>query len=93
LGKTSENLGKILENPSKYGAQRLQKNTITGKTFFGITPKMLFVGKNLWANSTQNLFGKFGEYRAKILRTPKNLPAPIPMVLSYQLGNSNNSPY
>jgi len=26
-----------------------------------------------------NISGKFGEIRAKILRTPKNLPAPTPM--------------
>jgi len=57
MAKTSENLGKIPENPSKYGAQRLQKNTITGKTFFGITPKMLFVGENLWAKGSQKLIG------------------------------------
>jgi len=27
----------------------------------------------------QKSFGQFGEIRAKILRTPKNLPAPTPM--------------
>jgi len=47
LGKTSENLGKIpenlvqiLENPSKNGAQRLQKSTI--RTILEVTPKTVF---------------------------------------------------
>jgi len=31
-------------------------------------------------NCTEDFSGKFGEIRAKILRTPKNLPAPAPMM-------------
>jgi len=38
--------------------------------------KLSFMGENLLAKVTQNFLGKFGGHRAKILRTPKNLPAP-----------------
>jgi len=38
--------------------------------------KLLFKGENLLAKVTQNFLGKFGGLRAKIHRTPKNLPAP-----------------
>jgi len=41
---------------------------------------MIFVGENLWSKGTQKFSGKFGEVRAKILRTPKNLLAPAPMI-------------
>ena len=84
LGKIPENLGKNGAQrclTSKNGAQRLQKNTI--KTFFGGHTK----SKNscsLWEKvcgqkAQKNFSGKFGEIRAKILRTSKNLPAPTPM--------------
>jgi len=41
---------------------------------------MFFVGENLWAKGVQKFSGKFGEILAKILHTPKNLPAPTPIV-------------
>ena len=58
------------------------------KTVFGGHPKWglhdlwgtRFVGK-----VAQNFSGKFWKIRAKILRTPTNLPAPTPMVLTMQL--------
>jgi len=53
------------------------------KTFLQVTPKkvlMIFVGENLQAKVAQKLFRKFGEIRAKILRIPKTLPAPKPMM-------------
>jgi len=31
-------------------------------------------------------FGQFGEFWAKTLRTPKNLPAPTPMLASFTCG-------
>jgi len=40
---------------------------------------MFFVGENLWAKGGQKLFGQVWGIRAKILRTPKTLPAPTPM--------------
>jgi len=65
LGKTTENMGKIPENPgkngaqccftSKNGAQRLQKSTI--KILFWRSHQkqvfMFFVGEKLWAKSPQ----------------------------------------
>jgi len=44
---------------------------------------MIFVGENLQAKSHKNLSGKFRKIRAKILRTPKNLPAPTLMVWTF----------
>jgi len=44
------------------------------------------VGGNLCAKNAQMFCGKFREIRAKILSTPKNLPAPTPMdssILAY----------
>jgi len=87
LGKASENLGKVLENPGKNGAgaQRLQKYTIKifswrshGKQVF------TFFVENLWQKAHKNVSGKFEEIRAKILRTPENLPAPTPMFAQLQ---------
>jgi len=40
---------------------------------------MFFVGENFWAKGAQKVFGKVWGIRAKILLTPKNLPAPTPM--------------
>jgi len=57
------------------------------KTFFGGHPKkvfMIFEGKNC-RQSRPKLFGQVWENSGKILRSPKNLPAPTPMVLSMQL--------
>ena len=94
LGKTSGNLGKMPENPDKNGAQHLQKSTI--KTFFW--KSRLFFGGHTKIRSSCSLWekiceqkahksfsGKFGEIRAKILCTPKNLPAPSPMTLTANL--------
>jgi len=39
---------------------------------------MIFVGESL-QKSNKNVSGKFGETRAKILRTAKVLPAPTPI--------------
>jgi len=41
---------------------------------------MIFVGDNLYRKVAQQLFGQVWGNRAKILRTPKNLLAPTPMV-------------
>jgi len=52
-------------------------------TFFEVTPKtvlMIFVGGNLKPKFHKKLFGEFGEIRAKIIRIPKTLPAPKPMM-------------
>jgi len=40
---------------------------------------MFFTGENLWAKRAQNVWGKFGQIRAKILHIPKTLLAPRPM--------------
>jgi len=48
-----------------------------------ITPKKGihdFVGKIYWQKAPRNFLGKFEEIRAKVLRTPKNLPAPTPVL-------------
>jgi len=46
------------------------------KTFFEGHPKQDLHEKDV----RKNFSGKFGAIRAKILRTPKNVPAPTPMV-------------
>ena len=46
---------------------------------------MIFEGKKFAGKVAQNFSGKFGKIWAKILRTPKNLLAPTPMVLTMQL--------
>ena len=53
---------------------------------------MIFVGENLWAKGVQNFSGKFGEIRAKIFHTPKNLPAPtsMPVAVAYTFAPINN---
>jgi len=66
---------------SKNGTKGLQKNTL--RLFLEVTPEnifMIFVGENLWAKIAQKLFGRVWGYLRKILRTPKNLPAPTPMM-------------
>ena len=83
----SENLGNILDNPRKHGAQRCltSKNRAQGlqkkiwKPFLEATPKKVvwflwrkFVGKSC----TKHFSAKFGEIRAKILRNFKNVPDP-----------------
>jgi len=42
---------------------------------------MMFVGGNLQVKVGQKLFGQFWVNRARILCTPKNLPAPTPMIV------------
>jgi len=77
-------LGKILENLSRNGAQHcLTSNMVpnvcrkTSKDhFLEVTPKIDL--QNL-----HNFLGKFGKIWAKILCTPKNSLAPIPMTQSY----------
>jgi len=69
MGKISENLHKISENLSKtlkIWAKMAPK--ITSRAFLEIT-------------SSYGVFfsGKFARIRAKILRTPKNWPAPTPL--------------
>jgi len=86
-GKIRGNLGKLLITRAKMapnllwfekiGAQRVQNHM---KTFFS------FQKRSSWENTRtkkwlKNFSGKFGEIRAKILRTPKHLPAPTPMLL------------
>ena len=83
----AKNLSKITENPgingaqrcltSKYDTQGLKKNT--WRPIFGGPTEKCF-SWSLWEkicrqNYTKNFSGKFGEIRAKILRTPKNSPA------------------
>ena len=73
--KIPENLGKLLENMNKNGAQRCL---------------ILNIWYSLWAESHEGKYshkilpekfsGMFKEIRAKLFRTPKNLPAPAPMV-------------
>jgi len=79
LSKTFENLGKIPENPGKNGAQSLQENT----TLFGghtkSTSSCSVWEKVCGQKAHKNFLGKFGEFRANILRTPKKLPAPTPV--------------
>jgi len=41
---------------------------------------MTFVKENLWAKSAHKLFRQVWGNSAKILRTPKNLPAPTAMI-------------
>jgi len=43
---------------------------------------MIFVGEYLQVKSHQNAPGKFGKIQAKILRTPKNLPVPKPLMVA-----------
>jgi len=40
---------------------------------------MFIVGEHLWAKGAQKLFGNVWGNSGKILRTPKNLPAPATM--------------
>ena len=42
-------------------------------------------GKKFVGTVAQNFSGKFGKIQANIFRTPKNLPAPTPVVLTMQL--------
>jgi len=63
------------------------------KTFLDVIPqKDLHDLWSLWRNFVgkvpENFSGKFGKIRAKILRTPKNLPAPKPMYI-YRFLNQN----
>ena len=85
LSKIPENLGINGAQPcftSKNGTHGLRKNT--WRPFLGGHTKK----KSSWSfwekicrkNCTKNFSGKFGEIRAKILRTPKDLPAPTPMM-------------
>ena len=66
---------------SKNDAHRLQKNTWS--PFLEVRPKKGLhdlCGRKSVGEVAQKLFGqKFGEIRVKILRTPKNLPAPAPV--------------
>jgi len=91
LDKIPENLSEIPENPGKNGAQRCVTSKTDAqrfskkqmKTFFlEVAQKkvfVIFVGENLLAKVVQQLSGKFGEIRAKILRTSKNFLGPTPM--------------
>jgi len=50
------------------------------KTFFWKSSQKLSVWEEILIQRVaENFLGKFGEIRAKILRTPKNLPAPTRM--------------
>ena len=90
-GKIHEILGKILETRwkngaqrcliFKNGAQRLQKNRL--RPLLEVIPTERSPW-SLWEKICReklhkNFSGKFGEFRSKMLRTPKNLPAPTPM--------------
>jgi len=67
---------------SKNGAKPLWKNTWI-PSFLEVKPKKYLLhdlcGRNMWAKCHKNVSGKFGKIRAKILRTPKNSPAPAPV--------------
>jgi len=79
----------FVENPGKNGAYRL---TSFLKTFMEVTHNNFCVISNLKKSSLslwdkncrqmphKNFSGKFGEIQAKILLTPKNLPASTPVV-------------
>jgi len=86
--KIPENLGKLPENTGKNGAQR----TLVWKKwrqtcseshedlFLEVIPKTVVMRNSSHKKWPKNFSGKFGKIRAKILRTPKNLPAPTRMV-------------
>jgi len=98
LSKISENLGKILENPGKNGTQRCFFKKKAPKTredlFFEITPQkgLDLCGRQFVGKTRKNFSCKFGEIWAKILHTPKNLPAPTPVVsMDLCLSNTSNT--
>jgi len=71
---------KILEKMATNVCRKTQKHM---KTFFGgHTKKGLhnLCGRICRQKLYKNFSGKFGEIRAKILRTPKILPSPIPVI-------------
>ena len=84
LGKTSENLGKMPENPGKMAPNICRKTQ--SRPFFGGHTKIRS-SCSLWEKicGQKSFSGKFGEIRAKILCTPKTLPAPSPMTLTANL--------
>jgi len=91
LRKVTENLGKLSETTGKNGAQvlwfeKMVPNVfrITWRPIWRSSQKQLLWEKLFPLKVAQNFWRKFGEIRAKILRTPKNLPAPTPMILVHE---------
>ena len=92
--KIRENLGKLPENTGKKGANHIliwkkmvpnvlwfEKNGAQNhtKTVFLEVIRTVFMKRNSHKKWPKIFSGKFGKIRAKILRTPKNLPASTPM--------------
>jgi len=76
-------------NPGKNGAQRLLKKHM-GRPFFGIHTKKGIrdlCGRKFVGKVAQKFFRQFGKIRAKILRTPKNLPTATSMTQSAVIEN------
>jgi len=81
----AENLGNITENSRKNGAQHCLTSKNGAQCLHKNTWR-LFWRSHLCGREfvdkicTKNFSGEFGEIRAKILRSPQNLPAPKPMM-------------
>jgi len=81
LAKSGKKTWKFGQNPWKSGLKRRQtfaykhKNTFFWRSYH----KWSLWGKLFRQKSHKKFCGKFGEIRAKIFCTPKNLPAPTPM--------------
>jgi len=68
------------------------------KTFLEVIRKMVFMRKYSHKKWPRNILGKFGDIRAKILRTQKNLPAPTFLLsrvasLAFRGKNCNFCPF
>jgi len=91
LWKPSQNLWKSGQTPWKHG-QNIAKRALICKTWrstfaksnedrftlLEVIPKKVFMRRYLHEKWPKIFSGKFGEIQAKILRTPKNFPAPTP---------------
>jgi len=87
LGKICENLRKIHETLEKFHDNVGKNGAQNHKNFCLEVIHNTVVMHTKWPKIFS---GKFGEIRAKILRTPKNLPAPAPMV-SMMMASSSTS--
>jgi len=76
-GQTPQNCKKKW-HPTSFFDFRKMSHTITCKRFFGGRPKYGLPAMHKWWPNF--FFGKFWEFQAKMIRTPKNVSAPAPMV-------------
>ena len=83
-GKIPVNLNKILENMGKNGAQRCLTLKMAPNVCRKISEEHFLevIPKNGRQKLHDNFLGKFGKIWAKILCTPKNMPAPTPMIIT-----------